>query len=128
MLCYHERAIDFSDLTLHVVSAPLIECGRSSIFSSSASTSVLIWGFRIYLGDRKNFNEHVSDVTNKRLDDALQDCLPSSYRKHNIFFVGGNYVGPAVASAQHADLSINWCLGDKDIEVVDSTTGLIIDG
>lgn len=70
----------------------------------------------------------MSDVTNKRLDDALQDRLPSSYRKHSIVFVGGNYVGPAVASAQHAHLSINWCLGDKVIEVVDSTTGLIIDG
>lgn len=87
-----------------------------------------MWGFHIYLGGKKIFNEHVSDVTNKRLDDALRDCLPSSYRKHNIFFVSGHYVGPAVASAQHVDLSINWCLGDKDIEVVDSTTGLIIDG
>lgn len=87
-----------------------------------------MWGFYISSGGKKIFIEQVSGVTNKRLDDALQDSLPSSYRKHNISFVSGNYVGPAVASAQYTDLSINWCLGDKDIEVVDSTTGLIIDG
>lgn len=70
----------------------------------------------------------MSDITNKRLGDALQDLLPPSYKKHNIFFISGDYVGPPLASQQHDNLSINWCLGDKDIEVLDSTTGLIIDG
>lgn len=69
----------------------------------------------------------MSDITNKRLGDALQDLLPPSYKKHNIF-ISGDYVGPPVASPRHDNLSINWCLGDKDIEVLDSTSGLIIDG
>ncbi|KAM9348834.1 adenosine deaminase domain-containing protein 2 [Symphorus nematophorus] len=80
------------------------------------------------LGGQKHFNEEVSDITNKRLDDELEGVLPPSYKKHNIFLLCGDYVGPDVASPRHDDLSINWCLGDKDIEVLDSSTGLIVDG
>lgn len=68
------------------------------------------------------------DITNKRLGDALQDFLPSPYKKHDIIFLSGQYIGPPAASPLHANLSVNWCLGDKDIEVLDSSTGLIIDG
>uniref|UniRef100_A0A3Q3WKQ3 A to I editase domain-containing protein n=1 Tax=Mola mola TaxID=94237 RepID=A0A3Q3WKQ3_MOLML len=73
------------------------------------------------LGSQKSFNEQVSDITNKRLGDALQHSLQPCYKKHNIIFLSGDYVGPTVASLQHNDLSINWCFGDKDIEVLDST-------
>ncbi|XP_044077857.1 adenosine deaminase domain-containing protein 2 [Siniperca chuatsi] len=80
------------------------------------------------LGGQKLFNEEVSDITNKRLDDGLEDFLPPSYKKQNVFFLCGDYVGPVLTSPQHDDLSINWCLGDRDIEVLDSSKGLIIDG
>uniref|UniRef100_A0A3Q3X801 A to I editase domain-containing protein n=1 Tax=Mola mola TaxID=94237 RepID=A0A3Q3X801_MOLML len=69
----------------------------------------------------------VSDITNKRLGDALQHSLQPCYKKHNIIFLSGDYVGPTVASLQHNDLSINWCFGDKDIEVLDSSNGSIFD-
>ncbi|GAA6225699.1 adenosine deaminase domain-containing protein 2-like [Lates japonicus] len=80
------------------------------------------------LGGQKHINEEVSDITNKRLGDGWEDFLPPSYKKHNVFLVCGNYVGPVVTSSQHDDLSINWCLGDKDIEVLDSSKGFIVDG
>ncbi|XP_034746573.1 adenosine deaminase domain-containing protein 2 isoform X3 [Etheostoma cragini] len=79
------------------------------------------------LGGQKLSNVEVSDNTNMRLGDGWEDFLPPSYKKHNIIFICGHYVGPIVASPQHANLSINWCLGDKDIEVLDSSKGLIID-
>ncbi|XP_051258102.1 adenosine deaminase domain-containing protein 2 isoform X2 [Dicentrarchus labrax] len=80
------------------------------------------------LGGQNRFNEEVSDITNKRLGDSLEDVLLQSYKKHDIFFLCGDYVGPVVASPRHDDFSINWCLGDKDIEVLDSSKGFIIDG
>ncbi|XP_028452306.1 adenosine deaminase domain-containing protein 2 isoform X2 [Perca flavescens] len=79
------------------------------------------------LGSQKLSNVEVSDNTNMRLGDGWEDFLPPSYKKHNIIFLCGDYVGPVGASPQHADLSINWCLGDKDIEVLDSSKGIIID-
>ncbi|XP_036974476.1 adenosine deaminase domain-containing protein 2 isoform X1 [Acanthopagrus latus] len=80
------------------------------------------------LGTQKLLNAEMSDITNKRLSDQLEDFLPPSYKKHNIFLVCGDYVGPSVASRQHNDLGINWCLGDKDVEVLDSSNGFIVDG
>ncbi|KAK5918211.1 hypothetical protein CgunFtcFv8_002993 [Champsocephalus gunnari] len=81
------------------------------------------------LGGQKFFYEEVSNITNMRLGDGWEDILPSSYKKkHNIFFLCGDYVGPAVISPKHDSLSVNWCLGDKDVEVLDSSDGRIVDG
>uniref|UniRef100_UPI0037E8211B adenosine deaminase domain-containing protein 2 n=1 Tax=Semicossyphus pulcher TaxID=241346 RepID=UPI0037E8211B len=82
----------------------------------------------VVLGGQKVFNDEVSDITNKRLGDEIKDFLPPSYKQHNIHFLCGDYVGPAVSSPWRDDLSINWCLGDKDIEVLNSSNGFIIDG
>ncbi|XP_042355752.1 adenosine deaminase domain-containing protein 2 isoform X2 [Plectropomus leopardus] len=79
------------------------------------------------LGDQKILNEEVSVITNVQLGDGWEDILPAAYKKQNIYFLCGDYVGP-VTSRRHDDLSINWCLGDKDIEVLDSSKGLVIDG
>ncbi|XP_068572660.1 adenosine deaminase domain-containing protein 2 isoform X2 [Cebidichthys violaceus] len=81
------------------------------------------------LGGQQLLNEEVSDVTNMRLGDGWEDILPPSYQKHNIFFLRGDYVGPVVTSSRrHDKLSVNWCLGDKDVEVLDSDKGFVIDG
>ncbi|XP_074528683.1 adenosine deaminase domain-containing protein 2 [Halichoeres trimaculatus] len=82
----------------------------------------------IVLGSQGVFNEEVSEITNKRLGDEINDLLPPMYKQHKIFFLCGEYVGPKVTSPQYDEISINWCLGDKDIEVLDSSKGLIIDG
>ncbi|XP_029304334.1 adenosine deaminase domain-containing protein 2 [Cottoperca gobio] len=80
------------------------------------------------LGPQKLLNEVVSDTTNMRLRDGWEGSLPPSYKKHDIFFLYGDYVGPAVTSPWHDHLGVNWCLGDKDVEVLDCEKGLIIDG
>ncbi|KAG7232348.1 hypothetical protein INR49_008954 [Caranx melampygus] len=80
------------------------------------------------VGGQKLLKEDMSDITNKRLDVGWEHFLPPSYKKHNIIFICGDYVGPVVTSVHHDDLSINWCLGDKDIEVVDGNEGFIADG
>lgn len=80
------------------------------------------------LGGQKLRNQEVSDLTSKRLGDGWQIFLPQSYKKHDIVFVCGDYVGPVVPSLHHENLSINWCLGDQDIEVLDSSKGLIVEG
>uniref|UniRef100_A0A3Q3MVC7 Adenosine deaminase domain containing 2 n=1 Tax=Mastacembelus armatus TaxID=205130 RepID=A0A3Q3MVC7_9TELE len=67
----------------------------------------------------------LTEITNRRLTGEWEDLLPPSYKKQNIIFLCGDYVGPIVASTVHNDLSINWCLGDKDIEIVDSSKGFI---
>ncbi|CAG5872180.1 unnamed protein product [Menidia menidia] len=80
------------------------------------------------LGGQNIFNTDVLDITNKRLGDGWEEFLPPCYQKHSILFICGDYVGPAVASPLHDGLSINWCLGDKDVEVLDSSKGVIVEG
>lgn len=70
----------------------------------------------------------MSDITNKRLGDGWEGVLPPSYKKQDIIFISGDYVGPAETSQIQNTVSINWCLGDKDIEVLDSSKGIIIEG
>lgn len=65
---------------------------------------------------------------NSRLDSSIQDALPPLYKKQHIICHRGAYAGPEVASPLHGDLTVNWTLGDKDIEVLDSSTGLIVAG
>ncbi|XP_068457161.1 adenosine deaminase domain-containing protein 2 [Clinocottus analis] len=78
------------------------------------------------LGVQELLNEEVSDIANMRLGDGWEDFLPPSYRKHNIFFLCDDSVGPVETA--HSDLSVNWCLGDKGVEVLDSGKGFVIDG
>ncbi|XP_014326870.1 adenosine deaminase domain-containing protein 2 [Xiphophorus maculatus] len=82
----------------------------------------------IVLGGQTIFNEEVSDITNKRLGDGWEGILPLSYKKQDILFLSGDYVGPAETSQIHDNLSINWCLGDEDIEVLDSSKGGVVEG
>ncbi|XP_041808717.1 adenosine deaminase domain-containing protein 2 [Chelmon rostratus] len=83
-------------------------------------TSIVLGGQKLFKG--------VSDIINMRLGDDLEDYLPPSYKKHCILILCGDYVDPLVASKLHNDFSINWCLGDKDVEVLDSSNGVISDG
>ncbi|KAF3705648.1 Adenosine deaminase domain-containing protein 2 [Channa argus] len=82
----------------------------------------------VVLGGQMALNEEVSDITNKRLGDGWEDFVFLPYKKHKIVFLCADYVGPVVTSPQHDNLSINWCLGDRDIEVLDSDMGFIVDG
>ncbi|AWO99875.1 putative adenosine deaminase domain-containing protein 2 isoform 3 [Scophthalmus maximus] len=79
------------------------------------------------VGGQKPFNEGVSDIT-KMDGDGWEDVLPPFYKKHNVVCLSGDYVGPVGTAWQNNFLSINWCLGDKDIEVLDSEMGRIVHG
>lgn len=78
------------------------------------------------LGGLKLSDEDVSNIINKRLGEGWEELLPPPFRKKNINFICGEQVGPAPFSA-NSHLSINWSLGDRDIEILDSSKGLIIE-
>ncbi|XP_017565380.1 adenosine deaminase domain-containing protein 2 [Pygocentrus nattereri] len=77
------------------------------------------------LGD-SHHAENVSNIINKRLGTDVTDLLPPPYQQTNIFFQNGENVGAAVSSDHCRDFSVNWCLGDSSIEILDSTTGYAI--
>ncbi|XP_061818561.2 adenosine deaminase domain-containing protein 2 [Nerophis lumbriciformis] len=79
------------------------------------------------LGGQKMFNDQLADITNDNLGEGWEDILPSTYKKQDIVFLHWDEEGAAEASQQPDVLSVNWCLGDKDIEVVDSSKGFIDD-
>ncbi|XP_029924794.1 adenosine deaminase domain-containing protein 2 isoform X2 [Myripristis murdjan] len=80
------------------------------------------------IGSQSLSADDLSDIINKRLGNGWEKQLPPTYRKQDIFFHCGDQMEPVATSPPHDDLSINWCLGDKDIEVLDSGNGYIIDG
>lgn len=78
------------------------------------------------LGNQTNGDREVYDISQKQLDDSLLELLPPPFKKQDILFLHYNYVD--LMDEAHSHLSINWCLGDKDIEVLDGTTGFIVEG
>ncbi|XP_018607074.2 adenosine deaminase domain-containing protein 2 [Scleropages formosus] len=82
----------------------------------------------VVLGDSSHRFKKVSDTINKRLGVELVDQLPPPFGKHEMIFFSGETVGPQKCSSQCQKLSLNWCLGDFSIEVLDSTTGCTIEG
>ncbi|KAI4895759.1 hypothetical protein NFI96_024053, partial [Prochilodus magdalenae] len=80
----------------------------------------------VILGDASHHAENVSNTINKRLGTGVTDCLPPPYLQTTIFVQNGESVGPAEGLDHCKDLSVNWCLGDSSIEILDSTTGYVI--
>ncbi|KAB5579329.1 hypothetical protein PHYPO_G00193820 [Pangasianodon hypophthalmus] len=80
------------------------------------------------LGDASHCSDIVSDTINKRLGTGLKDVLIPPYQQTSIFFQNGENVELAVSSDHCKDLSVNWCLGDSSIEILDSTSGYAISG
>lgn len=80
------------------------------------------------LGNQTNGDGEVCDISKNQLDDSLLELLPPPFKKQDILFLHCNYVDVTDEALPHSHLSINWCLGDKDIEVLDGTTGFIVEG
>lgn len=76
----------------------------------------------------QNSNFEVCDIIKKRLDDSLVKFLPPPFKKRDISVLQCDRVAPTDDDAQRGDLSINWCLGDKDVEVLDAAKGFTVDG
>ncbi|XP_028277920.1 adenosine deaminase domain-containing protein 2 [Parambassis ranga] len=79
------------------------------------------------LGGQNIFNEKLSDIVNNRLGDGWEVFLPPSYKKHSIAFLFGDHVQRGSTTSSR-DLSINWCLGDSDVEVLDGSKGFVTAG
>nr|XP_057943033.1 adenosine deaminase domain-containing protein 2 [Doryrhamphus excisus]XP_057943034.1 adenosine deaminase domain-containing protein 2 [Doryrhamphus excisus] len=79
------------------------------------------------LGGQKMYVHNMAEITNERLGEGWDNILPAWYKKQKIIFLHCDEVTAREGWPQHDVLSINWCLGDKDIEVVDSGKGLIDD-
>lgn len=77
-------------------------------------------------GDSRHCSEKVSEIINKRLGTGWTDALPPPFKQTSIFFLSGENVGPGKNNEYCKDLSVNWCLGDSSIEILDSTTGYAI--
>ncbi|KAK2860458.1 hypothetical protein Q7C36_004624 [Tachysurus vachellii] len=78
------------------------------------------------LGGTSHCSDIVSDTISMHLGTGLKDVLIPPYQQTTIFFQNGEKVGPAESSDHCKDLSVNWCLGDSSIEILDSTTGYAI--
>ncbi|XP_035635830.1 adenosine deaminase domain-containing protein 2 isoform X4 [Oncorhynchus keta] len=83
----------------------------------------------VVLGDSSQYSEKVSETINKRLGEGgWEELLAPPFSRKRIFFISSEGVGPPISPAHCTDLSINWCLGDASIEVLDSTNGFTVDG
>ncbi|KAG1955445.1 adenosine deaminase domain-containing protein 2 [Pimephales promelas] len=80
----------------------------------------------IVLGDSRHCSEKVSEIINKRLGTGWNNDLPPPFKQTTIFFLSGESVGPVENTNYSKDLSVNWCLGDSSIEILDSSTGFAI--
>ncbi|CAF92805.1 unnamed protein product, partial [Tetraodon nigroviridis] len=80
------------------------------------------------LGSRMDCDGEACDVTKKRLDESSLGFLPPPFKKQDVVFLHCDAAALTGSSHRHGDLSLNWCLGDKDIEVLDGTTGFVADG
>lgn len=92
------------------------------------TTAELLTCVGFNLGNQTNGDGEVCDISKKLLDDSLLELLPPPFKKQDILFLHCNHVDLTDEVLQHSHLSINWCLGDKDIEVLDGTTGFIVEG
>ncbi|KAJ3584361.1 hypothetical protein NHX12_014856 [Muraenolepis orangiensis] len=78
-------------------------------------------------GSPSNSAEDASDAINGRLGEQLQQQLATPYRRQDVLVQCGDAVAPVGPLWCPKTLSLNWCAGDKEVEVLDVTSGYIVD-
>ncbi|KAG7272013.1 hypothetical protein CRUP_004172 [Coryphaenoides rupestris] len=84
-------------------------------------------GFRS-AGSKSHSAGDVCNIINKLLDGAWSQQLVAPYRKQDILVQWGDRVASVVPLESQQTLSLNWCVGDQEVEVLDGASGYIIDG
>ncbi|XP_078097162.1 adenosine deaminase domain-containing protein 1-like isoform X1 [Mustelus asterias] len=67
----------------------------------------------------------VTKAINQRVDESLNEKLPDLFTAVRAHFSHCGEEEPKEAEPLHKKLSINWCRGDKTVEIVDGSTGQI---
>ncbi|XP_072346496.1 adenosine deaminase domain-containing protein 1-like [Scyliorhinus torazame] len=67
----------------------------------------------------------VTKAINQRVDESLNEKLPVLFTAVRAHFSHCGEEEPKEAEPLYKKLSINWCRGDKTVEIVDGTTGQI---
>ena len=78
-------------------------------------------------GSQTNGNGEVCDITKSRLDDSLLEFLPPPFKKQDMVFLHCGLAALKEDCPRPCELSLNWCLGDENFEVVNATTGFVVD-
>ncbi|CAL8280124.1 unnamed protein product [Arctogadus glacialis] len=80
------------------------------------------------LGSKLHSAEEVSYVVNRPLGEDWQQQLAPPYRRQDILVQCGNRVAPTTPLRPKQNLSLNWCVGDGKVEVLDGASGYVVDG
>ncbi|XP_078287097.1 adenosine deaminase domain-containing protein 1-like [Rhinoraja longicauda] len=79
----------------------------------------------IVLSDQFHAMTIVTKAINQRVDESLNEKLPSPFTAVRAHFSHCNGEEPGEVEALYKTLSINWCRGDTSVEIVDGATGKI---
>ncbi|XP_072885489.1 adenosine deaminase domain-containing protein 1 [Hemitrygon akajei] len=79
----------------------------------------------IVLSDQLHALHAIRKAVNQRVDETLNEKLPAPFVAQQAHFFHCFEEGAEEDKPLHKELSINWCQGDKTVEVVDGATGKI---
>ena len=79
-------------------------------------------------GSKIHSAEEVSNVINRHLGEGWQQQLAAPYRRQDILVQCGGRVAPFAPLSPEQNLSLNWCMGHQEVEVLDGASGYIVDG
>ncbi|XP_062917304.1 adenosine deaminase domain-containing protein 1-like isoform X4 [Mobula hypostoma] len=79
----------------------------------------------IVLSDQLHALHAIRKAVNQRVDESLNEKLPAPFAAQQVHFFHCIEEGAEEVNPLHKELSINWCQGDKTVEIVDGATGKI---
>ncbi|XP_072125908.1 adenosine deaminase domain-containing protein 1 isoform X2 [Mobula birostris] len=79
----------------------------------------------IVLSDQLHALHAIRKAVNQRVDESLNEKLPAPFTAQQVHFFHCIEEEAEEVNPLHKELSINWCQGDKTVEIVDGATGKI---